>query len=89
MYGSEEDRFNDGPHKLPEGVDTVVSHGRPAFTGLSGHKIDASKGVEHRGCKKLATALERVKPRLCCFGHIHEGCGGAAKLDWGCKHAER
>lgn len=25
--------------------------------------------------------MERVRPRLCCFGHIHEGCG-AAKMDW-------
>jgi hypothetical protein len=80
LYGPEEDRFNDGPHKVPEGVDLVVSHGPPAFPGLSGYRLDVSERGEHCGCEKLAKALERVKPRLCCFGHIHEGCG-AAKMD--------
>lgn len=81
MYGTEEDRFNDGPNKVPDGVDVVISHGPPAFPGLSGYNLDVSERGEHCGCEKLARALERVKPRLCCFGHIHEGWG-AAKMDW-------
>ena len=80
LYGTKEDRFNYGPHKVPEGVDLMVAHGPPALPGLSGYDLDVSKRGEHCGCEKLAKALERVKPRLCCFGHIHEGCG-AAKID--------
>ena len=80
-YGEEEDRFNNGPNKVPEGVDVVVSHGPPAFPGLDGYKLDVSERGEHCGCEKLAKALERVRPRLCCFGHIHGG-RGAAKMDW-------
>lgn len=87
MYGTEEDRFNDGPNKVPDRVDVVVSHGPPAFTGLSGCSLDVSERGEHCGCEKLAKALKRVKPRLCCFGHIHEGWG-AAKMDWDSRRLE-
>jgi Icc-related predicted phosphoesterase len=30
---------------------------------------------EHVGCEALLAALERVRPRLHVFGHIHEGYG--------------
>ncbi|KAF3001848.1 hypothetical protein E8E13_004352 [Curvularia kusanoi] len=81
LYGTEEDRFNDGTYKLPEEVDLVITHGPPAFSGLAGYKLDVNKQGEHCGCEKLANALARARPRLCCFGHIHEG-RGAAKIDW-------
>ncbi|KAH6638429.1 Ser/Thr protein phosphatase family protein [Boeremia exigua] len=81
LYADEEDRFNKGSNTVPEGVDIVISHGPPAFDYLSGYRLDVSKRGEHCGCKKLAKALERARPRLCCFGHIHEG-RGAAKVHW-------
>lgn len=84
LYGKEEDRFNEGASKMPEGVDIVVSHGPPAFPVSEEYKLDMSKMGEHCGCEKLAKALERVRPRLACFGHIHEG-RGAAVVDWDAK----
>lgn len=81
LYGEDEDRFNDGPNAMPEGVDIVISHGPPAFPAVSDYKLDVSKRGGHCGCEKLAKALERVRPRFACFGHIHEG-RGAAKIDW-------
>jgi Icc-related predicted phosphoesterase len=39
-----------------------------------------NKRKERCGCEKLAKAFKKVKPRLCCFGHIHEG-SGATKID--------
>lgn len=81
FYGKDEDRFNEGANKMPEEVDIAISHGPPAFPDFDGYKLDVSKSGEHCGCEKLAKALERVRPRLACFGHIHEG-RGAAVMDW-------
>lgn len=33
------------------------------------------------GCKNLLRAVSRCKPRMHCFGHIHEG-HGASKIEW-------
>jgi len=81
MYDKDEDRFNEGANIMPEGVDIVMSHGPPAFSACKGYKLNVSKRDEHSGCEKLAKALERVKPKLACFGHIHKG-RGAAIMDW-------
>jgi len=86
-YGKAEDRFNLGASRIPEGVDIVMTHGPPNFSGqkyFSGKKecrLDANKEGEHLGCEKLASAIRRVKPALHCFGHVHEG-RGSVWLDW-------
>jgi hypothetical protein len=61
------------PHPIPEGanVDIVMTHGPP-----KGHLDKCLSGTE-AGCVHLLKALHRVRPRLHCFGHIHEG--------WGCE----
>lgn len=33
------------------------------------------------GCRNLLRAVERARPRLHCFGHIHEGWG-AERVEW-------
>jgi hypothetical protein len=38
-------------------------------------------GKDHVGCEHLRKAVERCKPRIHCFGHIHEGWG-AERMDW-------
>ena len=38
-------------------------------------------GGKHLGCPHLMRAIARARPRLHCFGHIHEGAG-AQFLDW-------
>jgi predicted phosphohydrolase len=55
-------------------VDIVMTHGPPQFV------LDqcANGNV---GCEHLLRALHRCRPRLHCFGHIHEG-HGAIKIEW-------
>ncbi|MCJ1483803.1 hypothetical protein MMC06_003971, partial [Schaereria dolodes] len=57
---------------IDEGVDVVVTHGPPK--GI----MDYTYGRERAGCPDLFAAVARARPRVHCFGHIHEGWG--AKL---------
>ncbi|KAI4130217.1 MAG: hypothetical protein LQ338_001832 [Usnochroma carphineum] len=61
-------------HKFPikEGIDVAITHGPPK--GI----MDYTYGRERAGCPDLFAAVARAKPRVHCFGHIHEGWG--AKL---------
>jgi predicted DNA-binding antitoxin AbrB/MazE fold protein len=43
--------------------------------------MDATYRDENVGCEHLLRAARRCKPRLHCFGHIHEGWG-AQKVKW-------
>jgi hypothetical protein len=54
------------------GVDIVITHGPPK--GI----MDYTDSRQRAGCSKLFEAIARVRPRLHCFGHIHEAWG--AKL---------
>ncbi|KAL5375822.1 hypothetical protein DPSP01_010927 [Paraphaeosphaeria sporulosa] len=54
--------------KIPGDADIVVTHG-PA----QGH-LDVN-GMGHAGCAWMGRELERVKPRLAVYGHIHEARG--------------
>ncbi|GMH79610.1 hypothetical protein TL16_g08198 [Triparma laevis f. inornata] len=55
--------------KIEEGTDIVMAHGPPhgmldqTFFGMS------------VGCEELRKAVDRVKPKFCVFGHIHEDYG--------------
>lgn len=53
-------------------VDVVITHGPPR--GI----FDYTHGHERAGCPFLFGAIARARPRMHCFGHIHEGWG--AKL---------
>jgi Icc-related predicted phosphoesterase len=57
------------------GVDIMLTHGPPL--GI----LDRTSRGEDVGCKHLRRAVERCKPRLHVFGHIHEAAGGI-KMDW-------
>ena len=54
---------------IPDGVDVLVTHGPPAEI------LDRTVHGEEVGCRDLRDALERVRPRLHLFGHIHEAHG--------------
>jgi len=75
-----EDRFSLGAHSIPDNADIVMTHGPPDLKS-SAYKLDINGKGEHCGCEKLAKAIQRVKPRLHCFGHLHEG-RGAAYAKW-------
>ena len=84
-YKHHEDRFNKpdhvtngatsiATHPIPDAVDIVMTHGPP-------------KGIldwcpeGNVGCNNLLQAIRRVKPRMHCFGHIHES-NGVEIIDW-------
>ncbi|KAF2714181.1 Metallo-dependent phosphatase, partial [Pleomassaria siparia CBS 279.74] len=50
---------------VPRDTDVLLCHGPPM-----GH-LDRNR----QGCAFLSREIERVRPRLCVFGHIHEGRG--------------
>lgn len=68
---------------IPHDTDVLVTHGPPfgyldgAARPASGWSDEHGVAVEHMGCEELRVALDRVRPRLHVFGHIHEGYGQA------------
>jgi hypothetical protein len=52
-----------------------MTHGPPMGV------LDATYRGENVGCHHLLRAARRCRPRLHCFGHIHEGWG-AQKVRW-------
>ncbi|KAF2435712.1 ser/Thr protein phosphatase family protein [Tothia fuscella] len=66
------------PHPIPEGttVDVMMTHGPPWM-----HLDKCARDDYRAGCPHLLRALDRVRPRLHCFGHIHEAWG-AERVKW-------
>jgi predicted phosphohydrolase len=66
------------PHPIPEGaqVDIMITHGPPFM------HLDKCRNGARAGCTHLLKALNRVRPKLHCFGHIHEAWG-AEIVKWG------
>lgn len=85
MYPRTQDRFNPSPpastFKAPNpipsfpSVDIMLTHGPPS--GI----LDVVGIGNHVGCEHLLSAVGRARPRLHCFGHIHEG-HGAERIHW-------
>ncbi|KAH0495633.1 hypothetical protein TgHK011_009168 [Trichoderma gracile] len=60
---------------IPEGVDIAMTHGPPLGV------LDQTWRNENAGCGDLFRSIYRAKPRLHCFGHIHEAWG-AQLMRW-------
>jgi hypothetical protein len=86
-YERGHDRFNNyrqrahGVHSIAQnpvpdfpGVDIMMTHGPP-----KGILDQCEQGS--MGCDNLLRAADRARPRLYCFGHIHEGYG-AKLITW-------
>lgn len=71
-YEPKKDRFADVPSA---GVDILMTHG-PAYG-----RLDRTSRDEFAGCKTVAETVRRTKPKVHCFGHIHEGYG-AQLVTW-------
>lgn len=56
-------------------VDVVMTHGPPR--GI----LDYTLGRERAGCPHLFAAIAHARPKIHCFGHIHEGWG-AKLVSW-------
>lgn len=86
MYPRTQDRFNPSkpvstfkaPNPIPSfpGVDIMLTHGPPY--GILDKVKPSNQDV---GCEHLRRAVERARPRIHCFGHIHEGHGGE-RVHW-------
>jgi Icc-related predicted phosphoesterase len=57
--------------RIQRDTDILVTHG-PAFGVLD--TCEGRRG-ENLGCEELAKAIDRIKPKVHCFGHIHTGYG--------------
>ncbi|PMD41333.1 ser/Thr protein phosphatase family protein-like protein [Hyaloscypha variabilis F] len=88
-YERNEDRFNLQHHSAPgvtsiatnpipdfPSVDIMMTHGPPK--GILDQVIFRNEEV---GCESLLRAVSRARPRLYCFGHIHEAYG-AKIITW-------
>lgn len=61
---------------IPSPIDILVTHGPPY--GI----FDGTEDEIKVGCEDLRKAVqERIKPRIHCFGHIHEGGGSLSEID--------
>lgn len=67
------DEINEVWNTIPEDTDVVITHG-PPYQILD--FIPATR--ENVGCKDFLARMEVVQPKLCVFGHIHEGHGSYA-----------
>ncbi|KAF2141281.1 uncharacterized protein K452DRAFT_251073 [Aplosporella prunicola CBS 121167] len=88
-YERHEDRFNSREHSAPDAqniattpmpaqagaVDIVMTHGPPL------RRLDRTASGLDVGCPHLLRAVQRVRPRLHCWGHIHEAWG-AERVTW-------
>ncbi|PGH12079.1 hypothetical protein AJ79_04478 [Helicocarpus griseus UAMH5409] len=67
---------NEGHHfAIDTGVDLVMTHGPPK--GIMDYTADRQRA----GCPRLFETIARTRPRVHCFGHIHEGWG-AKVVTW-------
>jgi Icc-related predicted phosphoesterase len=55
---------------IPEDTDVLITHGPP-----HGYGDFVAWDQIHVGCEEMLEALDRVKPKIHVFGHIHEGYG--------------
>lgn len=55
---------------IPDNLDVFITHGLPP-----GILDQTAPGEAHLGCEELLDAVERTKPRVHLFGHIHRAAG--------------
>jgi Icc-related predicted phosphoesterase len=89
QYETNEDRFNPAhlialeaisvaEHLIPDfpEIDIVMTHGPPKYV------LDGVSNGSNAGCPHLRRAVERARPRLHAFGHVHSQWGAQTVL-WG------
>ena len=64
---------------IPDDIDILISHGPPKGC-LDG--VERGETIEHVGSQNLLEAVERAKPPLHIFGHIHEHGGKQMVYKW-------
>lgn len=66
--------------EIPDNIDILLTHASPkgildTIKGVTEMLPDGTLQNEHLGCRFLRQAVERVKPKLHVFGHIHDSHG--------------
>lgn len=87
QYKTNEDRYNPAhliapeavsiaEHPIPDfpAVDIVMTHGPPKYV------LDGLPNGSNAGCPHLRRAIERARPRLHAFGHVHSQWGAQTAL---------
>jgi len=76
LYGKEGKAFQVSTQELkgkweliPKDTDILVTHGPPLGV------CDMNLAKQHCGCPELLAVVNKIKPRIHLFGHIHEGYG--------------
>lgn len=66
---------------IPHGLDILVTHGPPwGILDFVYNQTICGK-IKHLGCKDLHNRIQKVKPRIHSFGHIHDSYG-VKELIW-------
>ena len=68
--------------KIPADTQILIIHGPPY--GILDSVEEVENGVSitrHCGCRELLKAIQRVKPLIACFGHIHDSGGRTTVVD--------
>lgn len=60
---------------IPLDTDILITHGPPYGILDACERLEYPNEKEHVGCEDLKRTIERIKPKLHVFGHIHEGYG--------------
>lgn len=64
---------------IPDGIDVLITHGPPYKLCDEAPRVNKllwnESNYEHTGCKDLLEAIDRVKPKIHAFGHIHIAYG--------------
>jgi len=82
QYATDEDRYNPPERTpswaknvgtttsiIPPNVDIVMTHGPPKYI------LDMARDGNSVGCDHLRRAIGNIRPKLHCFGHVHNGYG--------------
>ncbi|KAH7316542.1 ser/Thr protein phosphatase family protein [Stachybotrys elegans] len=70
MYGGWAFQYPDRhDFDIPQGVDIAMTHGPPKGV------LDLASNRSRAGCPQLFQAVHHARPKIHCFGHIHEGWG--------------
>ena len=72
-FFKENEELEEAWSKIPNDTDVLITH-----TPRKGVLDKSSRGASY-GCPYLSKALERVKPRFHCFGHVHNSAGSLTK----------
>ncbi|KAG6367429.1 hypothetical protein INS49_001618 [Diaporthe citri] len=76
-YGRWGFQYGEGGHDfaIEQDTDVAMTHGPPHLM------LDRTRSHDDAGCPSLWDAVAKARPRVHCFGHIHEAYG-AVKQSW-------